>query len=294
MLAVISRSELLPSASGERSPNGRVQTPSLQRSFGRADLTFVLADGVSRASRVYQQGAMKVRFPRMDIGEPPEAVLINTSGGLTGGDVQSVSVAVEAGASAVITTQACERVYRSSGDDALVNADLSLGAGAHLYWLPQPLIFFDRGRLRRETHVELSCDAILLAVESVVFGRLASGETVRTGSISDAWFVRRAGRLTHAERFVADGPIDSLLDKPATLAGNRAMALIRYIAPNAVARLEEMRVLLGSCACEAAASAWNGMLLARLLAPDAYDLNRELLRIMSAFTGKPLPKVWLL
>lgn len=237
---------------------------------------------------------MKTRFPRAAIGEPPEAVLINTSGGLTGGDVQNVSVNLEAQTSAVITTQACERVYRSSGEDAAIGVHLTIDANAHLHWLPQPLIFFDGGRLKRETHVELSCDATLLAVESVIFGRLESGEAVKSGAFCDAWFVRRAGRLIHAERFAAEGAIDAILDKASVLAGRRAMALIRYIAPDAEARLSEMRELLDGCAIEAAASSWNGMLLARFIASDGYELNRELVRVLSAFRGAPLPKAWLL
>lgn len=237
---------------------------------------------------------MKVRFPNVGAGDPPEAVLINTSGGLTGGDLQHLAVTVAARAAAVLTTQACERIYRSSGEDARITVHLTVGADAKLHWLPQPLIFFDGGRLKRETHVELSCDAHFLAVESVVFGRLASGETVKYGAVSDAWFVRRAGRLIHAERFAADGAMDSILGKPAVLAGNRAMALIRYIAPDVESRVQDMRTLLDDCACDAAASAWNGMLLARLHAPDAYALSRGLTAVLNGFRGTPLPKAWLL
>ena len=266
----------------------------MQRSFGVAALTFEQKDGATRLARIFQEGAVKVRFPNVAAGFAPEAVLLNMAGGMTGGDAQDIAVDVGPGAQATLTTQACERIYRSLGDDAAILGNIGLAAGAQLEWLPQPVICFDGARLKRETHVNLSSDATLLAVESVIFGRTASGETVEYGALSDAWFIRRAGRLIHLERFEIDGAIRAVLAKPMVLGANCAMATLRYIAPDAEGRLDELRALLADSPVPAAASAWNGMLIARLVAPDGYSLNRELVRVLGGFRGKALPRAWMM
>lgn len=234
---------------------------------------------------------MKVRFPNVAAGTPPEAVLVNISGGLTGGDVMRMGVTVEAGAQAVVTSQACEKIYRSLGDDALIAARMEIGSASSLEWLPQPSILFDEARLKRTTVVSMAGDASLLAVEAVVFGRKAMGETMRQGAMDDRWTVRRDGRLIHLDRFACHGEIGAELDRSSVLAGARAMATIRYIATDAVARLDSMRACIDGLA-RAAVSAWNGMMIMRLVADDGYGLNMALIRVLEAFRGRVLPRAW--
>src|SRR4051812_30827918 len=107
MFAVISRSETASGPAGGDSP--RVPAPGgLQKSFGAVDLVFTRRGDLSEPKRVFQQGAMKARFTGVEAGAPPEAVLINLAGGLTGGDRLQFGVALDCGSAALITTQACE------------------------------------------------------------------------------------------------------------------------------------------------------------------------------------------
>jgi urease accessory protein len=278
---------------GKRRPD---RTPMLQRTFGVIELVFSLGGEATTATRVYQQGALRARFPKGSAGQPPEAVLLNLAGGLTGGDRLDMAVRLHERSAAVVTTQSCERIYRSTGNDAVVAGGIRLGHGSRLEWLPQPVILFDGARLKRETHVEMSADAHLLALESVIFGRTESGEIVRSGSLLDGWFVHRNGELIQAECLDLSGEIGATLAKAAVLNGNRAIATLRYIAPDAELRLDHMRAVLGAPdttpAVIAAASAWNGMMVTRFVAPDGYALNCELTRVLDAFRGKPLPRVW--
>jgi urease accessory protein len=285
MFAVISRSSAAKAT-------GRAEDFSLQRSRGVLDLIFADRGGKSHATRAYQQGAMKVRFPNVIEGQPLEAVVLNTAGGLTGGDRLDLKFHAEAGAAATVSSQACEKVYRSPGDPAHVSVGISLDAGAALGWLPQPAIFFDGAHLRRETHVTMAANATLLALEGVIFGRAAMGETVKTGSLSDAWSIRRGGRLVHVDRFATGDAIGPILGRMTVLGANRAMATLRYVAPDAQARIEEMRGLLANSLCAAAASAWDGMMVVRLAAADGYGLIAELMRVLSAFRAAPMPRVW--
>ncbi|NJO36924.1 MAG: urease accessory protein, partial [Rhizobiales bacterium] len=165
---------------------------------------------------LYQQGSAKVRFPKVFDGAPPEAVLINLAGGITGADCLQQTIHLEAGAHAVVTTQAAEKIYRASAGStpASVTNTVSVGADAFAEWLPQETIFFDGGRLRRRFAADLHPTARLIACESMVFGRTAMGETVRTGHLSDGWRVTVGGRIVFADGLWMDGAIQRRLDRP--------------------------------------------------------------------------------
>ena len=275
-----------------KSPASVVTDFSLQRSRGALDLAFSNRNGRSYPARTFQQGALKVRFPNVARGDVPEAVILNIAGGLAGDDRLDMQVQVDSDASATITSQACEKIYRALGKPAQVTLKINLDVGARLEWLPQPMIFFDGACLERHSEIEMVSEASLLMVEGVVFGRSAMGEVVKSGSLSDLVTIRRDGRLIHADRFVASGDISALFDRQAILDGHRAMATTRYVAPDAERRLEAMRELLETSTCPAAVSAWDGMLVMRHVAHDSYTLNKELIRVLSVFRGAPMPRVW--
>lgn len=232
---------------------------------------------------------MKIRLPRV-IGVAPEAVLINTAGGLTGGDTFSTEVVLRPGARAVLTTQACERIYRSTGAAAEVFTRVELNEGARLDWLPQETILFDGGRLLRRLEVDLADNAELLAVESVIFGRAAMGEQVNSGAFRDRWRIKRNGRLLFADELHFEGRIAHQLTQPAVLAGNAAMATVLYVAADCEQFLVPVRDALGEAG---GASAWGGKLVARIIAADGFALRRILLPVLSILmAGRPLPQVW--
>ena len=271
-----------------------LQTRSwLPRTQGSVRLGFARRGDQTALATLHQAGAMRARFPRPVDGRVPEAVLLNTAGGLTGGDRIEVDVALEAGAAATVTTAAAEKIYRArDADEAAIRVKVALGTGAWLGWLPQPTILFDQARLDRATEVELAGDASFLGVEILIFGRAAMGEDVRRGSCRDRWRVRRDGALVFADTLRADGAISDILDRKATLDGARASAMLLYVAPDAAARLGEVRALLQGCASVAGASAWNGLLAVRALAPDGRTLQRDIAPLAEALSGRPLPRVW--
>jgi len=175
-------------------PTSVVTDFSLQRSRGMLDLAFSNRNGRSYPARTFQQGALKVRFPNVARGDVPEVVILNTAGGLAGDDRLAMQVQVDSDASATITSQACEKIYRALGKPAQVTLRVNLDAGACLEWLPQPMIFFDGACLERHSEIEMVSEASLLMVEGVVFGRSAMGEAVKSGSLSDFVSIRRDGR----------------------------------------------------------------------------------------------------
>ena len=270
-----------------------LQTRSwLPRTEGSVRLSFVRRGNDTALETLHQAGAMRARFPRPADGAAPEAVLLNTAGGLTGGDRIAVDVALAAGAAATVTSAAAEKIYRARDDEAAIRVRIALGPGARLGWLPQPTILFDQARLDRATEVELAGDASFLGVEMLIFGRAAMGEDVHHGAARDRWRVRRDGALVFADALRADGAIAGILDRKATLDGARASAMLLYAAPDAAARLDEVRTLLQGGASVAGASAWNGLLAVRALARDGRTLQRDMAAVLVALSGRPLPRVW--
>jgi urease accessory protein len=264
----------------------------LARTEGAIRLGFVRVEGQTALGTLRQSGAARVRFPKAGAGDDPQAVLLNTAGGLTGGDRIDVEVALAARCAATVTSAAAEKIYRALDGDAEVRVRLELDDGARLAWLPQPTIVFDRARLDRRTDVAIAGNASFLAVETLLFGRSAMGEDVRQGACRDAWRVRRDGRLVFADTFRIDGAVAGVLDRGASLDGARAVAMLLCAGPDAAARLDAVRGLLHDTPCAAGASAWNSLLVVRLAAQDGRTLLGLLQPLIACLTGRPVPRVW--
>lgn len=269
-------------------------TPALERAHGAARLVFGRRGDMTILREAYQEAAFRVRKPRVEPGEDIETVLINTAGGITGGDRFELDIALEAGTRATVTTQAAEKVYRSSGGVGTLTTAIRLDQGAHLAWLPQETILFDGSALERRLDVAVAPDATLIAAESIVFGRIARGERVETASLFDRWRIRRGGRLVFAEGLRLEGPVADALGARAAGAGAVASALLLVVAPDAEQRLEPVReciAAIGGEGAEIGASAFEGMLAVRLLGGDAFALRTALAALIEHLRG-PLPRVW--
>lgn len=280
----------------DTSPFDGTAAPVLQRTKGTAACGFKKRGDKTVLDRLHQSGSFKIRLPRLDPGQAPEAVLLNTAGGLTGGDKLSFEGKLDAGCEAVFTTQASERAYRSISGEARVTSRLAAGAGSSLAWLPQETILFDGARLRRSFDVELEGDASLLAHESIVFGRAAMGEIMNAGMFSDVWRIRRDNKLIHADAVRIEGAVADVLSNAATLRNARAMATILYAATDAEARLDEIRDIVDGISPAigiAGVSAWAGKLVIRAVSDTGANLRRVVQPLITELRGgKPMPRVW--
>ena len=267
------------------------QILAANRACGKLALAVKAANGVTRRAHVREEGPLRVRCPGPPAPEL-EAVIINTAGGVAGGDRLTLEVSVQRGAHLMVTTAAAEKVYRSMDAAAVIDIRLDVGAGASLAWLPQETILFDEARLARAIDVELADNARLVLVEALVFGRSGMGEIVRTGRLCDRWRIRRRGRIVHAEALRLQGEIAVRLEEGAVANGGRALATV-LILPGDETMAAAVRALMPRLRCEAAASAWNGKLAARLCAADGAALRDDLRVILSAVGGVSLPRLWL-
>ncbi|MFL9824462.1 urease accessory protein UreD [Rhodoplanes sp. SY1] len=287
-------------AGGREDPQGAIFAAN--RATGTVRLGVGLRQGASRRTQtcrtqtcrthVFEEGSLRVRFPNPARPSPAlDAVLVNTAGGIAGGDRSDIDIAVEEGASVRVTTSSAEKVYRAQSAPARMQVRLTVGRGASLAWMPREMILFDRARLARTIDVDLADDARLLLAEAVVFGRTGMDEAVVEGWFSDRWRVRRAGRLVYAETMRLDGAIAQTLREPAVAAGGVAVAIILLMPADEafVAALRACEGLRG----EVGASSWNGITAARFCAPDGESLRHDLATALSLASGGPLPPLWL-
>jgi urease accessory protein len=248
-------------------------------------------DGVTRRREVHEAGSLRVRFPSPE-DEGASAVLVNTAGGIAGGDRFDIDIASAEGARLTVTTAAAEKVYRAEGPAAELNIRLKAEGRSHLAWLPQETILFDRARIHRRLDIDLSEDASLLLCEIVVFGRLAMGERLREGEFLDRWRLRRGGRLVFAENIRLDGDIGEKLARPAVAKGGVAIGTA-LIVPGDEALVERIRGASETFGGEVGISAWNGFAMARFCAQDAGRLRADMMAVLGRASGSALPRLWL-
>lgn len=254
----------------------------------------------SRIVSLRQQGCLKLLFPRVAEDEALQAVVVNCSGGIAAGDRLDSAITCMAGAHLVLTAQAAERCYRARPGEApaQVNARVRLEADASLEWLPQETILFEGTRLQRRLEVEMEAGARFLCLESRVFGRALHGERMRSLDVSDRLLIRRDGRPVLVDALELHGDAEALLARDAVGAGAVASATIVLVAPDAETLLGPVRELLagspaGDLTGEAGASAWDGMLVVRMVSRDARwqrELTAALLSVLRG--GRKLPAVW--
>ncbi|MBS0533716.1 MAG: urease accessory protein UreD [Proteobacteria bacterium] len=266
------------------------QTFLANRATGHIGLSVVAADGGTRRKEVHEHGSLRARFPNTH-DAALEAVIVNTGGGMTGGDRFTIDMAVGEGASLVAGTAAAEKIYRSTGPAAEMNVTLKVAAGGRLAWLPQETILFDRARLSRRIDIDLAADASLIMVEAVVFGRAAMGEALVDGSFIDRWRLRRDGGLIYADTAKLSGAISDQLGHRAVADGGIALATV-LAAPGGGDELERVRALGDTFVGEVGISSWNGVAAARLIAKDGASLRHDIIALLAAL-GTAVPRLWL-
>ena len=267
-----------------------------QRAVGDLRVSFKRRGDLSVLDDLRQAGCLKARFPRPVTAGWADVTTLNTSGGVASGDRLFSAFSVGPGARAVVSGQAAERFYRApvGGLPSFVRTRIDVATGAAAEWLPQETILFNNCAVDRRLEINLAPDAWFLGVESLVFGRAAMGERVEQAWLRDALRVRRDGRWLLHDAVRMDGPVSALLGRPAVAAGARAVATLLHVAPDAEALLTPVREVLEESGAETGVSAWNGMLVARMLAPDSATLRSAVVAALNVIRApRALPRVWM-
>jgi urease accessory protein len=257
---------------------------------GRIYLQLEDCAGVTKIADLLEAGGLRLKFPN---SAGCEAVLINTAGGVVGGDILNLGLSLGRGAKLAFTTASAERIYRSLGESARINVHLKLGGAAALEWLPQENILFSGAALERRLEVEMEASSQLTLCETIVFGRTAMGERLTSGFLNDQWRIRRAGKLLFCETLRLSGDIHELLSRKAIGDAARSVTSFVYIAPDAEARYQRTSENFNRAPCEAGVSAFRGMLVARAVSPDAARLKAFFTSFLQEFRGRELPRAFL-
>ncbi|GGF20735.1 urease accessory protein UreD [Aliidongia dinghuensis] len=254
---------------------------ALERADGAARLDWVQDGLQTRIGALYQRAPARVLFPAPAPDRPAEAVLVNTAGGIAGGDRIQVEICAGTGTTALVTTAAAEKIYRARPLDAAARLEtrVEVAAGAWFEWLPQETILYDGARLDRRLAFALAPGARLLAAETVLFGRAAHGEQMRHGQLLDSWALRIDGRLVWADRLRLDGDITAALGRPFGFGGAVGLTTIVHAGPDAASFLPQAREIAAAAGArgagaEGAATLVNGVLLLRFLSRDGARLRQ--------------------
>lgn len=276
MSAAISLSDAVQASPVSIRAQGR-----LAARFARAGIRTALAD-------LRESGGYRLKFPR---GSACEAVIVNTGGGVAGGDDLAFAFTCDSGASATITSQAAEKLYRTDSVPVTMHVALSVADQANLDWLPQETILFDGARLQRRFAIDLARSATALIFESLVFGRLAMGERITRGAFHDSWRLRIGGELMFADEMRLEGDLVTVLDRPAAFNGAKSCATALLVRPDALAMRDQLRALAWH-GVEAGFSVVNDVLVCRMLAVDPSALRAASRQLLNLIRGHDVPRVF--
>ncbi|MBR0655616.1 urease accessory protein UreD [Plastoroseomonas arctica] len=253
-------------------------------------MTLALREGRTTLRNLHQVSPLRALFPTPERDEALTLALVNTGGGLAGGDHLRIMIEAEVGARATISAPAAEKIYRSLGPPSRIDCALQLGAGAVMEWIPQETILFDGARLQRRISADLAAGARLLAAETLVFGRAARGEAFTRGALRDSWRIRRDGVLVWADGVAVDPP--RALGNRFGFAGAESLATLLFCGDEAPA----MQALLREAGAQVTLPT-RGLVVARWLGA-ARDVRRGLGSaiglVRAAVFGLParLPRLW--
>ena len=289
-----------PHRQGSFGTRGGSATRPLARFDTRSEIGFAGSD--SALTTLRQQSPIRFLRPRPGIGDPVTGVLVNTAGGIVGGDRLAVEITVRDNAKVLVTGQAAEKIYRSSGETADLAVAINCGNGAGMEFLPQGTILYDGARLCRHTRLRVDADSQLIFGEILYFGRTAMGETFTHGVIDDRTELEWAGRRTWVDALRLDGCSANAMGSSGGLGGAVCAAMLVVVTPSPSRLLDALRSVLvngGGDGFRTATGVFDGgPLVARWLGDDAMALRRSYAEawcyLRAELLGRPsqMPLIW--
>ena len=260
---------------------------TLERAAGTLKAT--IKGSENRIGKLYQEGSSRLFFPE-NFSKTKECVVINTAGGITGGDKFESSIEATEGSSIVVTTQASEKVYKSSHGSAEVETTFFASKNSKLLWLPQDTILFSESDLSRKIIIRIEDTSELLAFDQIVLGRSAMGENIQESNFHDMWTIYNGDRLIY---FDQSGWKNTVPLNCAGLKGIKSYASFYYVGSKTKFYEEKLKrmkqvyknVYLGT-------SLRNGCLLARMFGSDAKSIKDRVINLLREIWQLDTPNVW--
>ena len=127
----------------------------------------ILTGQESKLEELYQEGSLKVLAPKT-YGLSKELVLINTSGGVLGGDKYNVAIDLKKNSKLIMSSQAAERVYKSRGEISAINMRANLSGKSSLIWIPYETILFNESSMARSFDINISKGSSAIFFDHIV------------------------------------------------------------------------------------------------------------------------------
>jgi urease accessory protein len=230
-------------------------------------------------------------------------VLVHPPGGIVGGDTLDITVQVDTGAHALITTPAATRFYKSMGEPGTQQAQVQVQSGARLEWMPLEAIAYNGCNAFNTAVFDLAPGSEMMGWDITALGLPHANQPFERGRLQQHIEVKGAW----LERALIDATDTRLLHSPLGLAGNLCMGTLFFATGEAISRerrehlLEVMRAVIAkdALAPTTGATAPNPrVIVVRTLAPmvePTVDLLRRVwvaLRHAAWDMSAQVPRIW--
>jgi urease accessory protein len=163
-------------------------------------------------------------------------VLVHPPGGVAGGDDLDITVNIQAGAHALITTPGATRFYKTLGDAAIQRTTVKMADGARLEWLPLENIAYNGCLAENRLTLQLAPTAELIGWDITALGLPAADQPFERGAFTQHVELQSQtnshGPWLERGRIAADD--QRLLQSPLGLAGHTCLATLFFIAGRAI------------------------------------------------------------
>jgi urease accessory protein len=197
---------------------------------GTGILEVIRVGGRSVVSRAFAASPLRWLTPR-NHGHAAWVFSSTFGGGLVDGDAIDVTVDVAAGATALLSTQASTKVYRSPDRGAHSHLRARVGESACLVLLPDPLVPFAGSKSVQRLECDLAATASLVLVDWLSSGRRARGERWQFDDVTSVIRVRQAQKLICHDAVTLRAADGSLADR---LGRFDVLATVILVGPAAV------------------------------------------------------------
>jgi len=116
--------------------------------------------------------------------------IVSPSGGILQGDRYRIDITLDNNAFVHVTTQGATRIYKMEKNYASQIVNINVGDGSYFEYIPDQIIPFRNSRFYQEVELNVHDNATLIYSETIVPGRVASGEAFEY----DICYLRTVGR----------------------------------------------------------------------------------------------------
>ncbi|MFO7177233.1 MAG: urease accessory protein UreD [Pseudomonadota bacterium] len=246
-------------------------------------------------------GPLRLQRPFYPEGpEWPHLYLLHPPGGVVGGDRLELEVRARRRASALLTTPAAQKLYRSMGPTSVQRTRIDVEDESGIEWLPAETLVFDGACARQRTVVRLASTGAFLGWEIVGLGRPASELRFLRGELGLEMEIWREGVPLFVDRLLLRGGAPEL-EAPWGMAGAAVLAAL-YCVPARAEGLSELveavRGIAPQAEVRAAATALDDLVVVRALGSMIEPVRRWLERVWGVLRPRVFgraavpPRIW--